>query len=523
MKNLKQKTLRGGAAKMCAQVANLLLRTGSLMILARLLDPKDFGLVGMVTAVIGVFGVFRDFGLSAAAVQRMTVTEEQASTLFWINLLVGALLGLLALSLAPLVVVFYHEKRLFRVTAVLATAFLFNAAGVQHSSMLERQMRFVTLSVIDIVSLVVSTAVGIGMALRGFGYWALVATTTVTPIVYTAGVWITTAWVPGPPRTQSGMRSMLRFGGTVTLNGLVMYIASNFEKVLLGRYWGVDALGIYGRAYQLINIPTDNLNSAAGGVAFAALSRLQDDPKRLKSYFLKGYSLVLTLTVPITFTCALFADDLITVFLGPKWHSASGVFRLLAPTTLAFAILNPLGWLLNAVGLVGRGLKIALVLGPVMVMGYLVGLRYGPTGVASAYSTVMILSLIPLIAWVTRGTVISLRDILVTISRPVAAGITAAGLVLGLRSLDGAHMHPLPRLAIGVTLVLLVYLGMLWYVMGQKTFYLELIRGLRGPLPAEELSSASSMSTAEDSSGRALSSSSTPVSPGWEVPPRIKA
>src|SRR6266446_6491770 len=101
MKDLKQRVIRGGAAKICAQGTNFLIRIGSLMILARLLDPKDFGLVGMVTAVTGVFSVFRDFGLSAAAVQRNTVTKEQASTLFWINLLVGAILGLLSLAMAP--------------------------------------------------------------------------------------------------------------------------------------------------------------------------------------------------------------------------------------------------------------------------------------------------------------------------------------------------------------------------------------------------------------------------------------
>jgi PST family polysaccharide transporter len=222
-------------------------------------------------------------------------------------------------------------------------------------------MRFTTLSVIDISSLLVSTSVGVGMAVLGFGYWALVATTTVTPLVYTVCVWLNTGWIPGRPHRHMGIRSMMRFGGTLTLNGLVMYLASNLDKVLLGRFWGVDALGIYGRAYQLINIPTDNLNSAAGGVAFAALSRLQGEPSRLKSYFLKGYSLVLSLTVPITFTCALFADDMIYVFLGPKWRGAAIVFRYLAPTTLAFAILNPLGWMLSSCGLVGRGLKMALV------------------------------------------------------------------------------------------------------------------------------------------------------------------
>src|SRR5713101_1737510 len=183
MKDLKHRAIRGGFAKICSQGTSFLIRIGSLMIMARLLDPKDFGLVGMVTAVIGVFNVFRDFGLSAAAVQRTTVTEEQASTLFWINLLVGAVLGLLSLAMAPFVVSFYREPRLFGVTAALSTGFLFNAAGVQHSAILERQMRFTTLSLIDIVSLLTSILVGVGMAVHGYGYWALVATTTVAPLV----------------------------------------------------------------------------------------------------------------------------------------------------------------------------------------------------------------------------------------------------------------------------------------------------------------------------------------------------
>src|SRR5229473_4530583 len=307
MKDLKHKAIRGGFAKICSQGTSFLIRIGSLMIMARLLDPRDFGLVGMVTAVIGVFNVFRDFGLSAAAVQRTTVTNEQASTLFWINLLVGAILGLLVVAMAPFIVRFYREPRLLGVTAALASAFLFNAAGVQHSAILERQMRFITLSVIDIVSLLTSVVVGIGMALHGYRYWALVATATVAPLVYTVCAWLTAAWVPGRPHQRIGLRSMIRFGGTLTLNGLVMYIATNFEKVLLGRFWGADAVGVYGRAYQLVNLPTENLNSAVWGVAFSGLSRVRTDPMRFKSYFLKGYSLVLALTIPITIGAALFA------------------------------------------------------------------------------------------------------------------------------------------------------------------------------------------------------------------------
>ena len=486
MENLKEKTIRGGVARLGAQGANFFLRLGSLMVLARLLGPKDFGLVGMVTAFTGVLTLFRDFGLSAAAIQRAEVTDEQISTLFWINIVVGLLLALVTLAGAPAIAAFYHEPRLLGVTAVLALGFLFNAAGVQHSVLLQRQMRFTSLAIINTVGLMVGTAIGIGGARAGYGYWALVVMTVTSPLISTAGFWLTTSWIPGMPHRHVGIRSMMRFGGAVTLNGLVSYIACNLDKVLLGRFWGVDALGIYGRAYQLINIPTENLNSAASEVAFAGLSRIQHDPGRLKGYFLKGYSVLLALTLPITVACALFAHDVIFVVLGPKWSAAVEIFRLLAPTMLVFALINPLFWLLCSLGLVGRSLKIGLTLAPFMIGSYVLGLRYGPRGVAFAYSAVMMLWLIPVIAWSVHGTVISLRDILLAAGRPLVSSILAGGLALGVRLAYGQWLSPLPRLMLETAVLLLAFVGMLLFVTGQKALYLDLFRGLKGPLPIKE-------------------------------------
>jgi PST family polysaccharide transporter len=284
---------------------------------------------------------------------------------------------------------------------------------------------------------------------------------------------------------------MMRFGGTLTLNGLVVYVASNFEKVLLGRYWGVDALGIYGRAYQLINIPTDNLNSAAGEVAFAALSRLQDDPSRLRIYFLKGYSLVLSLTLPITIGCALFADDMILVLLGPKWMGAAPIFRFLAPTILVFTIVNPLGWLMSSLGLVGRNLRMVLVIAPLMIAAYIMGLAHGPKGVALAYSAVMLLWILPAIAWSVRGTAISIRDILFTVSQPLASSIVAGGLAFGVRFVYGTTLSSIPRLALESAVLLVTFGAMLLFVTGQISFYLDLLRALRDPSSLEETSSVS--------------------------------
>lgn len=491
MKDLKERTIRGGLARLSAQGANFLIRVVSLMILARLLGPKEFGLVGMVTAFTGVLTLFRDFGLSSAAIQRPTVTNQQVSTLFWINILVGLVLALLSVGMAPIIASFYHEPRLFAVTIALATAFLINGAGVQHGVLLQREMRFTTIAIVTTISLVVSTAIGIGGAKAGYGYWALVAMAVSGPLASTIGFWLTTGWVPGMPHRQIGIRSMMQFGGTITLNGLIVYVASNLEKVLIGRFWGVDAIGIYGRAFQLINIPTENLNSAVGEVAFSALSRIQDDPPRLKSYFLKGYSLVVALTVPITIACALFSDDMILVFLGPKWKDAAAVFRLLAPTVLVFAIANPLSWLLSSIGWVGRNLKLSLFIAPTMIAGYAIGLPYGPKGVAFAYSAVLTLWLLPLIAYCVRGTVVSFRDVLQTASRPLAASIVAGGLSYGAGLLFGHSLSPLSRLVTESAILFVVYFGVLLFAMNQKTFYVDLLRGMRKPASVDENALAS--------------------------------
>ena len=274
---------------------------------------------------------------------------------------------------------------------------------------------------------------------------------------------------------------MIRFGGTLTLNNFVVYIANNLEKALLGRFWGADALGLYGRAYQIISIPTDNLNSSVGGVAFSALSRLQGNADRLKSYFLKGYCVVLTMTLPITAACALFADDLIFVILGLKWQNAAVLLRLLSPTILIFALINPLGWLLIATGRVGRSLKIALVCSSLMILAYVLGIRRGPSGVALALSAVMALWVIPHIAWCTHGSMVCPLDLLRVAGRPFLSAVVAIAPAFVVRFFCGQLSSAILRLILEGSALFGSYIWMLLYVMKQKSFYLDLIRGFWKP------------------------------------------
>ena len=345
MQDIKRLALRGGLAKLICQAGNSALRLGFLIFAARLLEPEDFGLVAMVAVVTTVLDLFATAGLSLAAVQKSTINNEQISTLFWINILVGVTLSLLCLLMAPALVAFYHEPRLFWVTVAMSAGFLFNAAGVQQLALLQRQMRYVTLAAIEFWCQLTSVGIGICVALAGYGYWALVAVAIGMSATMTVSLWMATAWIPGRPSWNAEIRSMLHFGGTLTLNGVISYLTYNFDKFVLGRVWGATALGYYGVASQLINIPNSNLNGAIGGVAFSTLSRLQHDIVRFRSYVLKGYSLNISMTLPVTIFSAAFAEEIILVVLGAKWANAVAVFRLLAPAVLVFGIINPLGWI----------------------------------------------------------------------------------------------------------------------------------------------------------------------------------
>jgi PST family polysaccharide transporter len=481
--DLKVKALRGGIAKLCGQAGIFALRLASLVVLARLLSPRDFGLVAMVTVVTGVYGVFTSAGLASAAIQRTAITHQQISTLFWINILVGVALAFLCVVTAPVLAEFYHEPRLFWVTIAMGVGFVANAAGVQHSAVLERQLRYVTVTAIELSGQLASIVVGIGMALAGLGYWALVGAALTSPAVNTIGMWVATGWIPGAPKWDADVRSMLRFGGTVTLNTLIVYIAYNFDKLLLGRVWGANALGIYGQAYQLINVPTANINVAIGGVAFSALSRLQGDLPRLRSYFLKGYSLAISVTIPITAFSALFADDIIHVVLGPKWEEAVEIFRLLTPTILIFGIINPLAWLLLSVGLERRSLHIAMVIAPVVIVSFMIGLPFGPAGVAFAYSAGMTLLLVPTVLWCLHGTTVSPKDLFVATLRPLLAGLSSVALAACVLHGVGELASPVVRLLVAGSVTIIGYAGILLFVMGQMKFYSGLLRAVLTSTP----------------------------------------
>jgi PST family polysaccharide transporter len=345
-------------------------------------------------------------------------------------------------------------------------------------------MRFATLATIDLLSLTISSVVGVVMALLDWRYWSLVGMAVVGPIISAAGVWVAVPWIPGPPRRNCGVLSMLHFGWMSICNSLVVFLAWNCDNILIGRFWGADALGLYGRARQLATLPMQQLTAALSGVAFTAFSRIQDDPDRLAKSFLRAYSLFVSLTVPIAIYCPLFAEEIVRVLLGAKWMEAAPIFRILAPTALVFALANPLSWLLMSTGRVGRALSISAATTPVVIAGILLGLNHGPKGVALGYSVAMALLVVPIAAWCKHGTSITWTDLWRATRPPLFAGLIAGAIGLIVKIALAGILAPILCLLVGLGIIFGVYAWVL-IAMGQKNLYVDLLRQLfrAGPAP----------------------------------------
>jgi PST family polysaccharide transporter len=440
-RDLKNRSVRGGAVTMTAQVIKFVLNTGSTMVLARLLMPQDYGLVAMVTAITGFVALFKDLGLSMASIQRAQINHSQVSTLFWINVTLSFTLALLLALGAPVISRFYNEPRLILITLILAGTFVLSGLTVQHEAMLRRQMRFSTLAVIDIGSLVLAITTGITMALRGAGYWALVGSSVVSSVTYVVLVWVFCSWRPGWPVRKAGIRSMLAFGGHLTSFNVVNYFARNLDQILLGRFWGPGILGLYGRAYSLMMLPINQVREPLNAVAIPALSHIQNDPIRYKKFYIKLVTLLAFITMPLMVFLFICANEVVGLLLGSKWSGAVNIFKILCIVAFIQPVASTVGLVLISLGQSKRYFTIGIINSIIVVIAFILGLPRGAIGVATAYTIVNYVMIGPTLWYCFRRSPMSITDFFSAISRPAVASLCMGAAILSFYSFLSNQPH----------------------------------------------------------------------------------
>lgn len=460
--DLKGRSVRGGFLTLTSQGAQFILQTVSTVVLARLLTPADFGLVAMVTAITGFGQAFADLGLSEATIQQPEISHRQVSTLFWINVAIGLALTAITAALAPVLAWFYREPRLIHITMLVSLTFLIGGLRVQHDALLRRQMRFSSLAIRDIASYVVAVPVAIFVAWRGFGYWAIVALPLTLNGTQMLLSWLMVQWIPGLPRRDAKVRSLLAFGGNVAASYLIFNVNRSADSVLIGWQWGAGPLGLYSRAYNLLMLPVRQLGAPARSVAVPAFSRVQADPERLARYYLRTANLIMWILAPTFGFLFVAAVPVIVLMLGNRWREAAPVFQILAIFALGQLLLESVNWLLVSRGQSRRLLKLMAIVSPIIVSGYAIGLPFGIKGVALSGSLVL-LGIFPwILRFAFRGTNLTLRRLGNSIVYPVSvclAGVGASELTLQLiahKSVGSQLMVTALGFAVGTLLSMLI-------------------------------------------------------------------
>ena len=461
LQNLGRRSVRGAIITLSEQATAVLLGLVNTAILARLLTPEDYGLVALVGIVVGFFNLFRDAGLATATIQQKEINLGQISTLFWLNLLLGVILSGGVAAMAPVVAWFFGRPELAAITIAVSATFFVNGLITQHQALLCRQLRFGSLAMVRLTSLIVSSCVGIIMACRGWGYWALIGINISAPVVQLIGVWSVCRWVPGRPVRGSGVRKMLRFGTNLLSANLITYAFRNLDNFLVGWRLGAGPLAIYSKAYSLLMLPLYQINGPISAVAVPALSRLQDSPKQFRRYYQQCMLLVAALGMPVVVGCFCATEEIVVLLLGQQWIEVTWVFRALAVAAFVSTFNTAGGWVLVPRGRADRELVSSALGTGFCAIGMLVGLHWGIVGVAVAVSVANALVRVPQLIYCYRGSPVQLRDLLESIWAPAVASVfTGIAVCLAVR-LCPASIAPFPLLVVKGALFLICYVPIL--------------------------------------------------------------
>lgn len=474
-KNLKNTSVKSAAVTGVTQVAKFILQFGGTAVLARLLAPEDFGLIAMTIVITGFISLFKDVGLSMATVQKEHINHEQVSALFWINVAIGALLSVIVLALSPLIAKLYNEPRLMGITIALSAVFFVGGFAIQPKAILKRQMAFKALAYIEIIGQSSGVACAIYMATSGFGYWSLVGQQITIIVVDFFITSIALSWRPSRPKKAAGVGSMVRFGADIVAFNSVNYFSRQMDNILIGWFWGPSALAFYSKAYTLLLMPVNQINAPLTAVSLPSLSRTQHDPTRYKSFFLKFFELIVSLSIPIVLMFFLFSEQIILAWLGAAWTESSAIFKLLVPAAITGIITNPLGSLMLSLGLSTRYRKIGLLSAVVIVIAFIIGLPYGASGVALSYSIASVLLLWPVCVLSTKDTPIAVRDLRQALLPSISCSAIATLLTYYIKNIELNVSNDIIATLFCMSIYGLTYWILLLFGFKKKDFYTSIM------------------------------------------------
>lgn len=445
---------RGASVMLVSQVIRFVLQIVSIAILSRLLSPAQVGLVAMVTAILNVAEIIRDFGLSSAAIQTPDLTTAQRSNLFWLNLGIGTVCTGLAAASAPLLAWAYGRPELVPIVLALAGIFILSGANTQYRADMSRNLRFRALATTDIIAQAVSIGAAITSAYLGAGYWAIVIQQVTFSIIALSMNLLQCRWRPGLPRRDVPMREFVVFGSHLLGTNLLGFAVNNLDNVGVGAVWGPGPLGLYNRAYQLLQQPLQQITAPLSRVVLPVLSRVQNDDAAYLRFFLR-FQLAICYTLGLGFAVlAGIAVPVTDLLLGDSWSMVAPILAVLAVGGIFKGMDSASYQIWVSRNVTGKLFRFYLISRPLMIIVILAGLPWGPVGVACGHLAAAIAHWFVGTRFACRYTGLPYRTLIAQPARVLILVVLPAGAVAYL-----ATVIPVPALA---QAVLGVVFGLAW-------------------------------------------------------------
>ncbi len=416
--NLKEQATTGLKWSAVSQGSRQGVQLLTTLVLARLLEPSDFGLLGMAMIVIGFVMLFRDLGTAAAIIQKKTLNEEILSSVFWANVFIGIAITVAIFFSAPWVAAFFKEPRLTPIVQVLSFSFLFACLGILQQSLLEKVLAFPKLARIEIASVLVGSVVGISMALLGYGVYSLVYQNMSTIVLNTLLLWMYGKWRPRPVFRWRVVKEIGGYSANLTAFSVLNYFARSADYLLVGRFLGAEPLGYYTLAYRLLLYPLQSIAIMIGRVVFPVYSQLQDYEMRFQRAFLKTSSSLALIMFPVMLGILAVARPFVFAAFGEQWRPVITLIIILAPAAMATSVIINVGSIYKAKGRTDWMFRWAVVSSIVRVSAFIIGLRWGVVGVASGYTVAIAILAYPTLAIPFRLIHLEITRLLKALSMP---------------------------------------------------------------------------------------------------------
>lgn len=384
--SIRRRVVQGIGWKTATAVVSQVSRLVVALTLARLLAPHDYGIAGMVIVLSGLVAIFADLALGAALVQRDDLTDADTSTVFWVSVVGGVAFTLVGVAVAGPVSSFFHEPAVRPLFAALALTFAITSVATVQSTLLVRELDFRSLEIRQMAGIVGGAVVGITVAVLGGGAWAIILQQLAVACISTVLLWRFSRWRPRLLFSLASLRKVGGYGANVLGTRLLFYANRNIDNLLVGRFIGAAALGAYSLAYNVMLYPFSQIASPIQEVLFPAFSRMQDDRRRIADVWIAANRLVGAISIPALVGLMLVAPEFVHVVLGPKWHAAVPVIRILSWVGLLQSLQRLNSSVLQALDRTRVLLRYSIVVLVASVCGFVGGLHWGIVGVSAGYA-----------------------------------------------------------------------------------------------------------------------------------------